>query len=62
MKDENIEINERIKSMILLQIGMKYGNRHVNAGHIKGYCSQFMNMILEWDEANELAEEYNSAA
>ena len=62
MKDENIEMNDRIKSLILLQIGMKFGNKHVNAGHVKYYCSRIMGLILDWSEATEIAEEYNTAA
>jgi hypothetical protein len=62
MKDDNIQLTDSMKSLILLQIGMKHGNAYVTAGHVKYYCSRYMSMILEWEEANELAEEYNTAA
>ena len=56
------ELNDKIKSLIITQLGFKYGNRHINAGHIKYHCSKYIGMILNWDEAIELAEEYNKAA
>ena len=60
-KPSERKLDQSIINIIVLHLSTHYGNRAVDAGKIRYFCSKRMGIILDTTEANIVEEYYNAA-